>query len=139
MKNPSVVLNVVLFIAVAILYYLHFKKPAVETMPASPSVPHGASIVFVNTDSLLDSYSFFKNKKDEFDKKSEQIKSDLTAEGERLQSEASKYQEQARTMTAEERAKKEDELMAKQQKLMRRKESLLGDLEEQQNKFHDTL
>jgi outer membrane protein len=139
MKNLSAVLNVVLVIAVAALYYMHFKSSVREDMPASPTVPRGASIVFVNTDSLLDSYTYFKDKREEFDKKSEQVKSDLTAEGERLQSEAAQYQEQARNMTAEERAKKEDELMTKQQKLMKRKESLLGGLEDQQSKFHDTL
>jgi len=139
MKNFFVVLNVVLIIAVGILYYLHFKTSPKEEMPISPTVPRGASIVYVNTDSLLDSYNYFKNKKEDFDRKSEQIKRDLTSEGERLQNEASQYQEQAKNMTAEERAKKEDELMTKQQKLMKRKESLLGDLEDQQNKFHDTL
>jgi len=139
MKNVSILLNLVLLVAVAALYYLHFKTSAKEEMPASPTVPRGANIVFVNTDSLLDGYNYFKNKKEEFEKKNEQLKSDLTAEGERLQNEAAQYQEQAKNMTQEERAKKEEELMSRQQKLMKRKDALLGALEDQQAKFHDTL
>ena len=137
MKNTSVLLNVVLLIAVAVLYYLHFKT--IQQQPTIVTSVAPANVVFVNTDSLLDNYYYFKAKKDEFDKKSEQIKNDLTGESERLQREAADYQEKARGMTGEERAKKEEELMAKQQKLMKRKDQLLGALEEEQSKFHDVL
>ncbi len=138
MKNFSLALNVVLLVAVAVLYYLNFKTPKQETATMPVHVAP-SSIVYVNTDSLLDNYSFFKAKKVEFDKKSEQIKSDLSGESERLQKEAADYQEKARTMTAEERAHKEEELMTRQQKLMKRKDQLLGALEDEQAKFHDRL
>ena len=62
MKNFSGILNVILVAAVAVLYYLHFShatEPAVQNKVVNMS---NFNIAFVNSDSLLDNYLYFKNK-----------------------------------------------------------------------------
>ena len=58
MKNVSLALNAVLIIAVGILYYLHFKQPVetntISEAPKTVATPVASTIVYVNTDSLLE-------------------------------------------------------------------------------------
>ena len=62
MKNASLILNVILTIAVAVLYYLHFKDRQPEEAPVvkAPVEAKGKTIVYVNVDSLLTKYDYFK-------------------------------------------------------------------------------
>jgi len=60
-KNASLILNIVLAIAVAVLYYLHFKGNSTDATPtAVPTESKGKAIVYVNVDSLLTKYDFFQ-------------------------------------------------------------------------------
>ena len=145
MKNISVAINVILLIAVAVLYYLHFKKPtygneaATSPIINSPNNTLPTSIVFVNTDSLLHNYSFYKDKKAEFETKNEKIKNDLKAESDRLQNDAEAYQQKASMMTDAERQKTEEQLMVRQQNLMKKKDDMVEKLDNEQNKFTEDL
>ena len=71
MKNISISLNIILLIAVAILYYFHFKDKK-ETIVSSDNKPlsaihvNNADIVYVNSDSLLDQYEFYKSENGKF-------------------------------------------------------------------------
>jgi outer membrane protein len=139
------VLNVVLLVAVGILYYLHFKENKDQgsqesaTMLQKPLPLAHAGIVFVNSDSLLDQYEFYKNKKKDFEESQGKIKQELKSQGEKLQQEVELYQQQAIGMTDAERAKKEEQLTMKQQQLMQRKEELLSRMDEEQSKSTDEL
>lgn len=140
--TPHRILTAILAIAVVVLFYLHFKTPGdLATKAAIPvnTNPVASNIVYVNSDSLLENYSFFKNKKAEFESKEGQIKSHLQAESERLQKDAADYQERAATMTDTERAKKEEELMQRQQTLMKKKDDMLGAFDEEQSNFNEQL
>ncbi len=146
MKNLSLILNCVLLIAVGILYYLHFSSsgeavpadlPAQQIAKELPSVPGG--IVFVNSDSLLDNYVYFKKKKIELENKQDRIKNELTAESDKLQNDAAHYQESAGSMSDMQRQQTEEQLMARQQKLMEKKDLLLGQLEEEKSKSSEEL
>jgi outer membrane protein len=146
MKNISLVLNVVLVIAVAVLYYLHFKKPDAPEVNTTttrdtilPFPKSDVSIVYVNTDTLLHNLDFYKTRKAEFEAKQEKIKNDLEAESNRLQSDAEAYQQKGGMMTESERAKTEEELMMRQQKLMQKKDDMIEKLDNEQAKFSDEL
>jgi outer membrane protein len=144
MKNASLILNVVLVIAVAFLYFLHFNemKPGVAASTSSGNhmeVSAGTGIVFVNSDSLLDEYQFYKDEKKQFEESQDKIKSELKAQSDQLQREVEKYQQEGAGMTESERAKKEEQLTMKQQQLMQRKEELVGKLDEQQSKSSEEL
>jgi len=142
--TPHRIITALLAIAVVVLFILHFKQPSAEpgktTLSVSaPAIPVSSNIVYVNSDSLLEGYTFYKAKKAEFESKEAQIKNHLQAESERLQKDAADYQDRAATMTDGERAKKEEELMMRQQSLMKKKDDLLGAFDEEQSKFNEDL
>ncbi len=140
--TPHRIFTAVLTVAIIFLYYLHFKTPvatAENSTGAIAPIPVATNIVYVNSDSLLENYFFYKNKKSEFESKENQIKSHLQAESERLQKDAADYQDRAALMSENERAKKEDELMQRQQSLMKKKDDMLGAFDHEQGKFSDDL
>lgn len=140
--TPHRILTGILTIAVIILFYLHFKSPAaVQTVPDAVvhTTPVASNIVYVNSDSLLDNYIFFKNKKKEFESREEEIRLHLKGESDKLQKDAADYQDRAATMTENERAKKEEELMMRQQTLMKKKDEMLGSFDQKQDKFNEQL
>lgn len=139
MKNFSTVLNLVLLAAVAVLYYLHFTHPSgsAREIPAAPL--KSGNIVFVNSDSMLDQYDYFKNKKTEFDAKQEKIKTELKSESSALQNEIAEYQKNGAAMTDQQRRQTEEQLGMKQQRLMQKKDELLGKLDDEQGNTNDEL
>jgi outer membrane protein len=147
-KNASLVLNVVLAIAVAVLYYLHFKdrqptEPAVKT----PTEAKGKEIVYVNVDSLLTRYDFFKDTQKVLESKRFQLENDLASKGRNLQNKAAFFQQRAATMTMEQGRATEASLQKEQQELLQYRERAAQNLavEEQQkneelyNKIYDYL
>jgi outer membrane protein len=145
MKNSSIALNVILVIAVGVLYYLHFKRPsAVETVPVAKdavlSFPKSnVSVVYVNTDTLLHNMEFYKTRKAEFEAKQERIKNDLKSESDRLQSDYEEYQQKGALMTDAERQKTEEQFMVRQQSLMKKKDEMVEKLDDEQAKFSEEL
>ncbi len=139
MKNFSNILNIVLLAAVAFLYYLHFKgKPeSVQTIPVAAM--KNMNMVYVNYDSLLSEYDYFKNKKTEFEGRQEKMKESLKEESTKLQNEAAEYQKKAATMTDQQRQQVEEQLGMKQQQLMQRKDELVGKLDDEQSKTNEEL
>ena len=60
MKQFSVVLNVVLLIAVAVLYYFHFKEKQNNAGGPASIVSSNTPIVFINSDSLSMNYELLQ-------------------------------------------------------------------------------
>ncbi len=75
------------------------------------------AIVFVNSDSLLTNYEYFKDVKNKMEAKSKKAQTDLTAKGNAFQREVAEYQQQAQTLSADQRAATEQRLARKQQEL----------------------
>jgi outer membrane protein len=144
MRNLSWILNIVLLLAVTYLFYLHFKGNSIET-PSNTEVPKTVTlstaqgIVFVNSDSLLNKYDFYKNKKKEFEDAQESIKRELKTESERLQKDMEQYQQQGGAMTEQQRAQVEEQLTMRQQKLLQKKDMMVEKLDEEQSKSSDEL
>jgi outer membrane protein len=76
-----------------------------------------AGIVYVNSDSLLNKYEYFKEIKAKFEGKSKQAQDDLKAKGAAFQREVAAYQKGAAAMSADQRASTEQRLARKQQEL----------------------
>ena len=85
----------------------------------SDSAPAGVSqeIVYVNSDSLLTNYDYYKDVRDKFQEKSKKAQADLTAKGTAFQREVAAYQQGAAGLSAEQRANTEERLARKQQEL----------------------
>ena len=137
MKNASLILNVILTIAVAVLYYLHFKdrQPEVETAVKAPVEAKGRAMVYVNVDSLLTKYEFFKDTQKVLESKRFQLENDLATKGRNLQNKVAFFQQKAPTMTQEQGRATEASLQKEQQDIMAYRDRAAQNLAtEEQNK-----
>ncbi|GAB3765360.1 OmpH/Skp family outer membrane protein [Spirosoma pomorum] len=137
MKNASLVLNVILTIAVAVLYYLHFKAhPTSEETPiAAPVEAKGRAIVYVNVDSLLTKYDYFKDTQKVLESKRFQLENDLATKGRNLENKVAFFQQRAATMTQEQGRATEASLQKEQQEILAYRERAAQNLAvEEQNK-----
>jgi len=147
MKNLNLVLISILFIAVGVLYYLHFNSPpnAASGTPAESTKPSkvyevkASNIVYLNSDSLLDNYAYLKVKKEGLEARHKRITAELQAEGERLQSDAESYRQHGAMMTEDQRQKTEEQLVMRQQQLVQKEKSMLSKLDEEQDAINEQL
>jgi outer membrane protein len=84
-----------------------------KTASANNSEP----VVYVNSDSLLTNYEYFKAVQATFQEKSKKAQADLTAKGAAFQREVAAYQQNAGSLSADQRASTEERLARKQQEL----------------------
>lgn len=146
MKKLSLLLNGILIIAVAILFYLHFSQKPQEK-PINPVVTIEApkvavqpnSIAFVNTDSLLNKYEFFKKIKADLEAREKKIESELIGKEQALRNEIMAYQQKAGSMTQEQRQSTEEGLARKEQEYLAYKEKKSKDFIEEQQKQNELL
>ena len=139
MKNLSIIINLILFVAVAILYYLHFTGKPGATQAIHEGSVKNVNMAYVNYDSLLSEYEFIKNKKTEFEETQKKINESFKSEGAKLQSEINEYQKKATSMTDAERQQTEQQLGMKQQQLMRKKDDIVSNLDGEQEKTNEEL
>jgi outer membrane protein len=148
-KNASLVLNAVLAVAVAVLYYLHFSDKT-TTEPVSADATKSAPVrktVYVNVDSLLTNYDYFKDTRKVLESKRFQLDNELNNKGRSLQNEVAFFQQRAQTMTMEQGRATEAALQKKQQDLMAYRDRIVQQLaaeeqkknEELYNQIHDYL
>ncbi len=146
MKNLSIGLNVVLAIAVAVLYYFHFKSPNAGAKPAAMNLKD-MHIAYINTDTLLEHYDFFVKTKNELKAEEEKNSASINSQAASLQHEYEDAQAKVASMTATQAQFTQENLQKKQQALLQRKEELqdeygkkLQDMNDMlANKIHDYL
>ncbi len=146
MKNLSLILNVVLAIAVIILYILHFsgsKGPAgadSTTATGSTNMSGGVPLVaYVNSDTLLKYYDFFKDKSAELDEKQKKLEAEFQNRAKGLENEVANFQRTANNMTISQARAIEEDLMKKRQNLMQYQQNLAGELQQAQAEVSDEL
>ena len=96
------------------------KEAKTENATAKPVVAveeNKDKIVFVDSDSLLNQYEYFKVLKTKMEAKGKAADADLKAKGQAFQRDMQQYQSQAQGMTGEQRAAAEERLARKQQEL----------------------
>jgi outer membrane protein len=92
------------------------KTQAPASASAAPADKTGL-ILYVNSDSLLSNYDYFKDVKKVFEEKSKKAQADLASKGQAFQQEVNTYQRSANSMSADQRAATEERLARKQQEL----------------------
>jgi outer membrane protein len=92
-------------------------NPKSTSIAASNSESKSQMIVYVNSDSLLNNYEYFKSVKDKFQEKSKKAQSDLSAKGTAFQREVADYQKNMTNLSADQRQSTEERLARKQQEL----------------------
>lgn len=140
-NNISIVLNVVLLVAVAVLYVLHFKGDSdqVDHAEVSSAAPVDLSIAYVNSDSLLKNYSFFQQLEKQLIGKRDKLNVEYQNRAEGLQKEISNFQATAGNMTISQARAVEEDLRKKQQNLMMYQEQLGQQLMQEESKMNAEL
>jgi outer membrane protein len=140
MKNLSLILNALLIVAVGILFYLHFSSrgtaqplTTVEEGGKSflqPDVP----IVYVNIDTLLNNYEYFKDMQDDFADKQSEMEAELNNRSRQYEASAMDYQNKVQKglVTRREAAELEQQLLQEQQNLLQLRDQLTMELAEEE-------
>ncbi len=145
MKNTSLIINIVLGLAVLILYILHFtangastaqeeptkvasETPEKETKPKTSEKQKAKStqnnselrFAYVNSDSLQLNYDYYKAIEKQLESKRQYIESDLKRRQESLQGEAMSFQQsiQNQSITEQQALEMRDNLLKKEQEFM---------------------
>lgn len=139
MKNISLILNAVLFIAVAVLYYLHFSPKGSPVADESTTSTADLKIAYINSDSVLKYYEFFNVNKVKLEAKGKKLDQDFRNRAQSLQNDISSYQRNVGTMTIGQAKAVEEDLGKKQQNLQMYQRSLEQEIMTDQAKMNEEL
>jgi outer membrane protein len=153
-KNLSLILNVVLIIAVGVLYFMFFKQKSegsyhsvggdsTQTIdilqPALPLPKGDQKIVYINLDTLQSKYEFIKKLNKDLDSKGRADQARLEAKANELQAEYMKYQQQfqAQTMTEQQAQDAQMDMERKKQALDLLDQKITKDYTDEAKKAQD--
>jgi outer membrane protein len=127
MKNISLVLNVILIAAVAILYYFHFKKPVINEISGETTLE---SVFYINIDTLNENLAFLGQRQEDLEKKEIDADVALKQKGAELEKEFMEYQKQVQGgfLTPKQMQSIEQRLTRKQQAIMAERDSIASEL-----------
>lgn len=143
MKGTSLVVSIILFVAIAALYVIHFSsakknEPVVQEKTTQDS--EGAiRIAYVKTDSLILNYDLAQDLHDDFTKKQEAYTSEYAAKRAAFEKEAKEFQEKLQRggfLTEQRAVQERDRLVSKEQEIVRLDQELstkLGSLQTENN------
>lgn len=106
---------------------------------ASEQTNAEGQIVYVNSDSLLTNYEYFKDVRSRFEEKAKKAQANLQAKGSAFQKEVAEYQQNAGTMTAEQRANTEERLARKQEELGKLNQNASSSLAQEEAEENEKL
>jgi outer membrane protein len=141
MKNLSLILNVVLLVAVVILYVLHFSSPGkVESRSSlSDTSAVNLKIAYINSDTVLKYYDYLKVNREQLEAKTKKMDQDLRNRTVGLQNEITAYQRNVSGMTLGQARAAEEDLGKKQQNLQLYQQSLQQQLMQEEAKLNKEL
>lgn len=148
MKNINYVVNGVLAVAVIILFILHFTgKKSSDDSRTSAIMAEGDTaailpIAYVNMDSLLLNYNYYKDLNEIIMKKSENARLNLNQQSNSLQAEVQDFERKLNNnvfLTRERAEQEQARLMKKQQDLQDLQSRLSQELLDEQQRLHEQL
>jgi outer membrane protein len=114
-------------------------NPAVKTDDTKPST----TVVFVNSDTLLNNYDYYKAVKTKLQDLSQKAQAEIAAKGQAFQKEVAAYQKSASSLTPMQKATTEKRLAKKQQDLQMLSQSTSQQLQQeeadQNSKLYDHI
>lgn len=132
------IINAVLFIAVVVLFVLHFSsKSSCKTESQKQSskkavnVQVNDDIAYINVDTLLKKYKFYEELESKLMEKQKGMESDLNRKSASFEKEAAEFQKKVQNnsfLSQESAQRQEQELMEKQQNLYKLREDLSNEL-----------
>jgi outer membrane protein len=141
MKNLSIVLNVILLVAVIVLYALFFtsgnRNAGVSSRNDTTNLD--LKIAYINSDTVLKYYDYLKVQKDQLESKTTKLKQDFRQRAVGLDSEIKAYQRNVSTMTLGQVRAVEEDLAKKQQNLQMYEQTLSQQMMEEEAKLSREL
>ena len=144
MKNLSIGLNVLLLIAVIVLYILHFSGNGKSTSNQSGTVTVNADakIVYINMDTLLNNYTQSRELNEAFLKKLEANRTELNIKVKNFDREAAEFRNKVENngfMTRERAEQAQMDLMIKQQNLQKLQQEMTENAQREQMEINRKL
>jgi outer membrane protein len=145
MKNFLLPFNILLALAVAVLFYLHFsQKPAKAEVKATTGstdslVQNELKIAYVDLDSIQENYNYYKEKMDEFDRKKEGADRDLNNAFQKIENERVAFVQKGNAITQVEAENFQREYTRKMQNLENQKKSLENNIQQEGVKTMEEL
>lgn len=136
MKNLPLIWCAVLTLVVGILF---FKQNGGSSSSSGPMSASGKRIVFVNTDTLLTHYQFYKDAQKEFENKGYRLQVDLGQKERALQGEVAAIQQRASAMTQAELQAADLTLKKKGAELQQYSQQKQAELGQEQAKKNEEL
>ncbi len=139
MKNISLILNAVLLVAVGILFYLHFAGGAAATSSTAVVSPGELKMAYINSDSVLKYYDYFKVNRGKLEAKGKKLDQELRGRAQGLQNDYEAYQQNVGNLTIGQAKAIEEDLTKKQQNLRMYQETLSQELSAEEGKMNVEL
>lgn len=151
MKNTSLIINGVLAVAVAILYYLHFSCSSeckntttpteTEITSATPTKKTDeaikSNIGYINVDSLQEKYALYEELIQKLKSRQTKYEREISAKMSTFEKKVKDFQEKAPTMSQFEGQMKQQELAEEEQKLYKMREDFSVKFQEEELKLND--
>ena len=140
MKNLSLILNIVLLVAVAVLFYLHFSGNKSHTATSGSSVsPSDLKIAYINSDTILKHYEYLDVNRKVLEGKTQKLEQEFRNRAQGLQNEIANYQRTVNNLTLSQAKALEEDLGKKQQNLQMYQQSLGQQLADEEAKLNKEL
>lgn len=146
MKNLSLILNLVLIVAVAFLYYHVFNsKQSVDKaskgsgVPTTGNIANRAPIAYVELDSLNEKISYIRDKRHDLEGEQKVIETDWQNAMRDLERQKDNFLKRGSSITQEEAEKFQGDLYQQQQQIDARKQAATQRLSEKSYKFMDDI
>jgi outer membrane protein len=134
MKTINFVITTVLFVAVIVLFILHFsgackpeKSETASIAVTDTTIKPSYKLAYINVDTLLNNYSFYKELETKLLDRQKSLEAELNRQAAAFEKEAQAFQVKVQNnsfLSQESAQAQEQELMTKQQNLLQRKDEL---------------
>jgi outer membrane protein len=134
MKKISVILYVVLFLAVAGIYFLYFTGNKKSEQKEPTRIVPAGTIAYVNIDSIVVKFDMFTDRRQELMDKQKKAEAELTSKGTQYEKGARDYQDKVNKglVTRATAAQMEQSLVQQQQELVNLRDQLQSNLMEEE-------
>lgn len=152
MKNTSTIINIVLAIAVAVLYYLHFscssqcqasdQEVTTETTDSTQLADENPAVIqsnigYINIDSLQGKYALYEELIKKLKSKQTKYEREISTKMSAFEKKVQEFQKKASTMSQFEGQMKQQELAEEEQKLYKLREDFSMKFQEEEIKLND--
>lgn len=146
MKNLSITLNIILLVAVGVLYYLHFsggkqksKTPLIKTSILNDSSAGHSLIAYIELDSMYNQISYISTKRKELEAEQRGIETEWQNGYRGLENKKNEFLKKGAAITDAMAQEFQGDLMQQKERIDSRKEQLTEKLSEKQYRFMDDI